>query len=546
MMQLGADDYNPTDPDNPWPNVPVTERNFDYNANNIQINALETFLQAAKKRNKQPTVSTATTTNPMQGDVEASNRQSTRSNSLTGFNFQNEVILCDNDGCCSSFMISPPTQEEALSFIKYERIFLKLHHRYDLTISGLDYQPNIPFDSPLHKYIPTAFATASTINMVTSNSDFMDALDWKFYAYYDSDDNTVKYESIIPLLLALTVKSIQQNEEEKKLNLSATITLKLPIRTGLTLEHVGNLSPAQIQRRMRAFLIAKKDDVKEYMKNISLNINQTENKNFEPRNCKVTYDEKNKNFSSSGHLTVEIPTSSITDYCPYNLAEYNLSLKLNAVDCNNHRQKVKYIWDCRTPKEFLEFQYSSLKTGITVDDFISIEPRPKDALRLKEFQDIPQAIGTKLEFYPVLAETDELVFCFHTKNDEIKNFTNIVLPCTLVPIIIALSADKENLLQLLLGALLAIVFTMPTMIETSTCVWYLVTMVLVIIAYSSPSSREGVQIATLPIFFVLLMINFILQVRTSRRNKIRLSELVKGGLPENPIMEWRTKLGLYS
>jgi hypothetical protein len=343
-----------------------------------------------------------------------------------------------------------------------------------------------------------------------------DVVAWKYYW----DLKSGKLESVIPLLLGVTVKSIKESEHEGKLHLEATITLKLPIDDRFAENHEN--------------LKGLKEQAKELMKGIHINFNMKGNKTLEPRNCKLNRikDGKCTDYSMSDHLSFDIDASGIVDCCPFNLAKYNLSIKLNALDGDGSRGKVKLVWQSRSPSKFLQFQYTAIGGSVTHNDTICILPKYKREKDLVEFE--PQRtppdsdrVDCDLVFHEVIAEVDELLISFHTKSNQMKNLTNIVLPCMMVPIIVALSSNREDKIQLLLTALLTMVFTMPARFNFGTTCWYLMAMVLTVIAYCEPSSRYSIRWISVLFTGVFLIIAFVRQYYMTIEKKISILELTK-------------------
>jgi hypothetical protein len=333
---------------------------------------------------------------------------------------------------------------------------------------------------------------------------------WKHYW----DLKSGKLESLVPLIVGVTVKSIQVKEDDV-LVVKATITLKLPID--------------ELFANEKSLLGDLRTEAKDFLEGIGLNFNKDNNQTLNARNFKLNKikDGKFTDYSISDHLVSAVDSSGYVDCCPFNVAEYNLSIKLNALISDGDRGKVKLVWMSRTPSDFLQFQYTSLGSSVTPNDSICILPKFKREKDLNEFKSRSQSVNEKLRFDEVIGEVDELIISFHTKSNQIKNLTNIVLPCFMVPIIVALSNDRESKIQLLLAALLTMVFTMPAKFKFGTMIWYIGALVLTVIAFSIPGLQITIQWISLIVTGVFLILAFYFQRNHSRLNKISIRELVK-------------------
>ena len=103
-----------------------------------------------------------------------------------------------------------------------------------------------------------------------------------------------KMESLVPLLVGFTVKSIQENEVDNQLVIKTTLTLKLPIRKEFS--------------QSKKFLEKFKEDARNLLTSIGLNINKDQNQFLVARNVKLN---KNKqgdytDFSISDHFVANI------------------------------------------------------------------------------------------------------------------------------------------------------------------------------------------------------------------------------------------------
>jgi hypothetical protein len=364
---------------------------------------------------------------------------------------------------------------------------------------------------------------------VENVNDAKEVAAWQYYW----DLRGGKLESLIPLILGITVKSLQENEADDKLNLKATITFKLPINP--------------IFSKQKKLLESMKLSARELLEGIGLNINKETNQTLQARNFKLNKTKDGKSFSDysmSDHIVVDIDSSGFLDYCPFNLAEYNLSIKLNALESDGPRGKVKLVWQSRTPSDFLQFQFTSIGSSVSHNDTICILPKYKKEKDLIEFKSRPQDPNQELIFHEVIGEVDELVISFHTKSNQIKNLTNIVLPCAMVPIIVALSNDRESKIQLLLAALLTMVFTMPGRFKLGTMFWYVMALILTVIAFAAPSTRRDIRWISVLFTGVFLIIAFYFQRQHSNLNKISIRALTKDAVEQTPLEKFLESLSL--
>lgn len=194
---------------------------------------------------------------------------------------------------------------------------------------------------------------------------------------------------------------------------------------------------------------------------------------------------------------------------------------------------MKLVWASRSASDFLQFQYTSIGSSVSSNDTICILPKFKKQEDFVEFLTHPQTLDQRLKFHEVVGEVDELVISFHTKNNQIKNLTNIVLPCMMVPIVFCLSDDRESKIQLLLAAILTMVFTMPASFNMGTTLWYLKSIVLIVIAFIAPTTRFDIQWISILTTSLLLIRNFYLQKRFASLNKLSIKDLTKDAIKEN-------------
>jgi hypothetical protein len=351
---------------------------------------------------------------------------------------------------------------------------------------------------------------------IINKDDIKKVASWKHYY----DPKSGKVERLIPLLIGVTVKYIQENEADGKLSLDATLTLKMPI------------DPRFKQDREVLNTPDMKGWAKEFLEGIHLNLNREGSQTLTARNIKLNQDTKeNLNYSISGHIHIELGESDFVDCCPFNIAVYNLSIK---VDGEGPFGTARLVWMSRKPYNFIQFQHTSIGSSVTPKDSISIFPQYKKEDDIKDFKLQPQIPDSHVKFDEVISEMDEIVFSFQTKSNHLKNFTNIVLPCMMVPIIVSLSTDREDKIQLLMAALLTLVFTMPRRFKFGTTIWYLNALVLTVIAYRELPSQISIGWISLIVTFVLIVIAFLRQRQIALAvNRIPIRCLIKDAAKQN-------------
>jgi hypothetical protein len=326
----------------------------------------------------------------------------------------------------------------------------------------------------------------------------------------------------LKVMFGVTVKSIVENEAEGILEMAYTLTVKL--------------------------LEDKHGD-------LSLNINKTgdevpkyRNRRYNQSGVIEGYTGTSELISCSCHMNSTVKISSEIDFCPFTVSTYDLSIKLNSLNEDSEKHKVKTVFVSRYLDDFIQFQPGSIGRGISRGDFISVVgvSKLKKSAGGKELPKIGRTKheGLWIDLDDANYETDEVVFRFVTRRNQISNLVGIVLPCILVPLIFGEISRRGGIeTDSLLTGVLTLIFAMPPQFGPGTALWFSFAFSLCILAYVVNDPLFGMVVEALAVGFgaVFLLVAFYLQNRsivTNNEGGRRLVDLVK-----DKTDEWR-KLSL--
>jgi hypothetical protein len=311
------------------------------------------------------------------------------------------------------------------------------------------------------------------------------------------------------IFLGVTIKSISEDETSDLMKLSYTLTLKC------------------------------KEDI---FNDLTLNINQSGDIKPSYRNRRLNQDGKlndpdvsNGLISCSCHFNSDLCSKKEVDCCPFIVTEYSLSIKLNALNEHNKREKKKVIFSQRTFREFVELQENSVGNGVSKLDRINIIGVCKSGnnvnIGANDVDDVV-LIGDLSE------EVDEILIKFVTKKNQVKNLVNVSIPCMLIPLIFGeISRSNSSVSSNLFTGLLTLVFTMPIKFGFGTSTWYFFSIVLIIINYIVDDSICGLvtEVTSLVGFFIGLWYY-------NENQKIVTKGMIGGGFQLRDVIKSKNKL----
>lgn len=323
------------------------------------------------------------------------------------------------------------------------------------------------------------------------------------------------------VMIGVTVKSMTENEIDGILDLAFTLTIKM------VEDHHGDMS----------ININKEGD----------RIPHYRNRRYNKDGDCLAYTGTSEVISCSTHINSSVKCVSDLDYCPYILSTYDLSIKLNALDEDNERQKRKAVVVSRYLDDFIQFQADSVGKGVSKADFLSVLGVSKIKKGAQKANPALPKIATQrhdglwIDLQDDDYETDEIILRFTTRRKQISNLVGVVFPCILVPLIFGELSRREQLsADMLLTGVLTLIFAMPQEFGFGTAVWFGMAFMLCLIAYAVNMSKVGILIEVLSVLCgcALLVFMYVSQKHTIVKNNDGgrlIAELVK-----DKSDEWKT------
>ena len=319
-----------------------------------------------------------------------------------------------------------------------------------------------------------------------------------------------------------------------------------------------------------------------------LNFNMNKTADYIPifRNGRLSKDESE--VSGSFHHNFVLDSCGDTDYCPFIVSKYELSIKLNSPNETNKRGKMKANFESRFLTDLINIQsQKSVGRGVSKTDTVLVasvakkrdvggstgEPKlplnssndaklvttsveseafpVKESQRNKEINSViyekkdpldknnPNKFMTFINFDEDNHEVDEVVFYFSTRKNQVVNLVVIIVPCFLVSLIFSEMARKSTLsVGALFSGLLAVVFTMPKKLGFGTSIWYAKTAIIAFILYAvgDPTLGLVVEVIIWLTFPTLLYFFYRKQQKFVSKDvhAVKIKDLVK-----NYDVEWK-------